>query len=81
MTERERQLAETLKRCGFECAWHGPASQRWITVTQYSPTVRLQATIHDGRVAAVTCAGRSTLERLERFLRCIREALADSDEE
>ena len=81
MTPREQQIAEALRRCGFECAWHGPYSQRWLTVTQHSPTVRLQATIHAGRVAAVTCAGRSTLERLERFLQCIREALAVFDEE
>ena len=80
MTDHEEQTKKRLKVAGYECEWHGPSSQRWLTVTHNGGGVRLQATIHNGRVAAVTCAGRSTIERLERFLRSIREALSDGEE-
>ena len=80
MTEREKQTQRRLKSAGYECHWRGPSSERWCTVTLYRPTIRLQATIHNGNVAAVTCAGHCTIERLERFLRRIREALNDGEE-
>lgn len=80
MTDREQQTQKRLKSAGYECSWRGPSSQRWLTVTHSRAGVRLQATIYNGRVAAVTCAGQSTIERLEHFLRSIREALTDGEE-
>ena len=80
MTDHEEQTKKRLKSAGYECEWRGPSSQRWLTVTHDGSGVRFQATIYQGRVSAVTCAGYSTIERLERFLCRIREALSDGEE-
>lgn len=80
MTEREEQTQQRLKSAGYECHWRGPSSERWLTVTLHRTTIRLQATIYNGRVSAVTCAGHSTIDRLEHFLCNIREALTDGEE-
>ena len=80
MTDHERNAERLLRAAGYEVHWRGPSSQRWLTVTHNGGGVRFQATIYQGRVSAVTCAGYSTIERLERFLRRIREALNDGEE-
>lgn len=80
MTDNERTAERLLRSAGYECHWRGPSFQRWLTVTHTGGGVRLQATIYQRKVAAVTCAGHSTIETLERFLRRIREALSDGEE-